>query len=138
MTLLDTNIISEMMKTNPSAKVISWLNQQEITQLFITTITIAEITYGLNALPDGQRRHALQTAFDKTIQVAFQHRTLAFDEPAAYLYGKLMAHRKSLGRSLSVLDGQTAAIAFAKNAVLATRNIRDFKECGLTLVDPFE
>src|SRR3990167_9160330 len=116
MIILDTNIISEMMKSSPAAKVSGWLDQQEVTQLYITTITIAEISYGLNVLPKGSRRQLLENAFNKTIQAAFKHRILSFDEPAAHLYGKMMGHRKEFGRPLSVLDGQIAAIARVQDA----------------------
>lgn len=137
MILLDTNVISEMMKKSPSANVITWIDEQEVTQLFITTITIAEISYGLNVLPKGSRRRFLEDALNKTIEHAFKHRLLSFDETAAHLYGKMMGHRKELGRPLSVLDGQIAAIALAQKASVATRNIRDFSDCGLDLINPF-
>ncbi len=137
MIILDTNIISEMMKSVPAEKVSSWLDQQEVNQLYITTITIAEISYGLNVLPKGSRRQLLENAFNKTIHAAFKHRVLPFDESAAHLYGKMMGHRKELGRPLSVLDGQIAAIARMQDATLATRNIRDFANCEVDLINPF-
>lgn len=138
MILLDTNIISEMMKASPSTKVMVWIDQQEVAQLFVSTITIAEISYGINALPEGARRRSLETAFDMTINKAFTNRVLSFDEEASHLYGKLMAHRKTLGKPLNVLDGQIAAIAVSHKASVATRNIDDFKECGLHLINPFD
>lgn len=137
MILLDTNIISEMMKATPSANVSEWLDQQPVAEVFITTITIAEITYGLQALPNGNRRTVLSDAFDKTVIEAFKHRILSFDEQAAHLYGEIMSRRKSLGQPLSILDGQIAAIARAHRLKLATRNVRDFGECGLELINPF-
>lgn len=137
MILLDTNIISEMMKQSPTPKVIAWMNAQEIMQLVVSTVTIAEIAYGLNALPQGNRRRSLETAFNQAICEAFQHRILAFDEPAAYLYGKIMGKRKLLGRPMSVPDGQIAAIALANSAAVATRNTGDFIECELNLINPF-
>ena len=137
MIILDTNIISEMMKTSPFSKVIHWIDRQEATELFITTISITEITYGINVLPKGNRRRSLEDAFNKTIREAFEHRIFFFDEPAAHLYGKLMSHRKKLGKPLSILDGQIAAIALANEASIATRNIRDFANCKLDLINPF-
>ena len=138
MILLDTNIVSEMMKKIPSAKVRAWLDQQEVTRLFITTITIAEISYGIKVLPEGSRRDSLENAFNNVIKEAFEHRVLAFDAVAAFLYGKIMSHRKKLGRPLSILDGQIAAIALAHGKIVATRNTRDFMNCKLELMDPFK
>lgn len=138
MIILDTNIISEMMKAHPEARVIQWMDQQKSTQLFISTITVAEITYGLCALPDGKRRTQLERAFNKTIQLAFAGRFLSFDFTAAGWYGKIMAARKISGRPLSVPDGQIAAIACAQGFALATRNGRDFIDCGLEIINPFD
>lgn len=138
MIILDTNIISEMMKQNPASKVFNWLNQQDTLKLFITTITIAEISYGINALPPGKRQISLADAFNKLIKAAFKHRIAPFDEAAAHQYGKLMSLRKELGRPLSILDGQIAAIALTQGKAVATRNIRDFSDTGLELINPFE
>jgi predicted nucleic acid-binding protein len=138
MIILDTNIISELMKHTPSPKVVKWIDQQDSIELYITTITVAEISYGINALPRGNRRQLLEHAFNKLIDIAFKHRILFFDENSAHQYGKLMGHRKRLGKPLSILDGQIAAIACAQSKTLATRNTRDFIECGLELANPFE
>ena len=137
MILLDTNIISEMMKNTPDANVIQWLDTQEVTELFITSITIAELSYGINSLPVGNRKQSLETAFTNTVKEAFKHRILFFSDSAALFYGKIMSHRKKLGRPLSILDGQIAAIALSQTATLATRNIRDFSDCDLDLINPF-
>lgn len=137
MIVLDTNVISELMKESPSRNVLTWIDQQIIEQLFITTITIAEISYGINALPISNRRRSLDEAFNQAINHAFKHRLLSFDESAAHHYGTIMNERKKLGKPLSILDGQIAAIALAQNATLATRNIRDFIDCQLTLINPF-
>ena len=138
MILIDTNIISEMMKPAPNANVLDWIDQQEVAKLFISTITLAEISYGLNVLPTGKRRESLEFAFNKAILEAFTGRILSFEESAAYHYGKIMGHRKKLGKPLGVPDGQIAAIALVNNAVLATRNTRDFLRCGIKLINPFE
>lgn len=106
--------------------------------MFMSTITIAEIGYGLNVFLQGNRRNGLEEAFNKAIAEAFTGRLLVFDEAAAHHYGKIMAHRKELGKPLGVPDGQIAAIARAHGAAMATRNIRDFTECGLQLINPFE
>ena len=137
MIIIDTNIISELMKVSPSLNVVKWLDQQDILQLFVTTITLAEISYGLHTQPNGKRRQFLEDAFNQTISEAFQHRILSFDHTAAECYGKLMAKRKKLGRPLTVLDGQIAAITLAHDAMLATRNVRDFADSGIEVVNPF-
>jgi len=138
MILLDTNIISAMMKTAPSTAVVTWIDQQNSVQLFISSITIAEIAYGLHILPEGHRRDLLEGAFNQAIADAFKHRVLPFDENAAHHYGHIMAQRKKAGRPLSIPDGQIAAIAHNHGAAVATRNIRDFDDCGLILVNPFD
>jgi predicted nucleic acid-binding protein len=138
MIILDTNIISELMKTAPSRQVITWIDQQDAMTLFITSITVAEITYGLNALTASKRRDYLEDAFGSLLAEGFKHRVVVFDEPAAHIYGKLMAHRKTLGRPLSILDGQIAAISGAHQMSLATRNTRDFVDCELNIINPFQ
>lgn len=137
MIVLDTNIISEMMKKSPHHAVVRWIDQQDPMLLFVTTITIAEISYGIHALPNGKRRVDIENAFTKTMQEGFKHRILSFDERAAHQYGLLMAHRKERGRPLSILDGQIAAIASVQSATVATRNMSDFSDCDLDLVNPF-
>lgn len=137
MIILDTNIISELMKTLPAIKVEHWLSEQVVTQLFVTTTSIAEISYGINALPDSKRRTMLENSFQQTIDKAFKHRILSFDEAAAHAYGLLMSKRKKIGKPLGILDGQIAAIAITNSATVVTRNIRDFANCDLELVNPF-
>lgn len=138
MILIDTNVISELMKAMPNKIVLEWIDRQEATELFISTITLAEISYGLNALPDGKRRESLESAFSKAILESFTGRILAFEELATYQYGKIMGLRKKLGKTLGVPDGQIAAIATVHNAKVATRNVSDFAHCGLQLINPFE
>lgn len=138
MILLDTNIISELMKPFPNATVMNWIDRQEILQLFMSAITIAEISYRLNVLPQGNRRNGLENAFTKATAEAFSGRLLVFDETAAHHYGKIMSYQKELGKPLGVPDGQIAAIARAHGAAMATRNIRNFTDCGLQMINPFE
>ena len=137
MIILDTNILSELMKAIPEPTVVTWLDQQVVTQLFITTISIAEISYGINVLPDGKRRDALENSFQHAIDKAFKHRILSFNDTAAHAYGLLMSKRKNTGRPLSILDGQIATITLTHSATLATRNTRDFTDCDIELVNPF-
>ena len=138
MILLDTSVVSAVMAPAPPKSVLDWLNAQESVELFLSTVTLAEISYGLNALPEGRRRRDLQARFERFVAEGFAQRLLSFDEKSASLYGEIMGHRKRLGRPLGILDGQIAAIARAHGLAVATRNTRDFAECGIDLVDPFE
>ena len=138
MIILDTNVVSEMMRIAPSRIVLDWLNAQDAASLYVTTITLAEISYGLRLLPDGQRRRLLAERFDRFIALAFDQRLLSFDEAAARAYGDIMGHRKELGRPISVTDGQIAAIARANGFGVATRNIKDFDDGQIALINPFQ
>ena len=138
MIIVDTNIVTEMMKVAPAQVVVSWLNAQDSSKLFLTTITIGEIGYGLETLPWGKRRLQLEQGFEKVLTEAFGGRILTFDEDAARHYGVIMGRRKEIGRPLSIPDGQIASIARAKGFAVATRNVRDFVECGVEIVNPFE
>ena len=126
------------MKTSPSPTVVAWINDHDPAQLYLTSISIAEICYGIRVLPDGRRRRNLEDTFEQFVGKAFESRVLGFDEAAARVYGDVMGHNKSIGRIMSVADGQIAAIARANGCGAATRNIRNFEDCGIPLIDPFE
>lgn len=138
MIVIDTNVISELMKPSPQLSVVKWLDKQDVMQLFVTTITIAEISYGISVLPDGQRKRSIEDSFNKALNEAFKHRILSFDENAAHSYGKIMGHRKMLGRPMSIPDGQIAAIALTHNFSIATRNVRDFMDSEVGIINPFD
>jgi predicted nucleic acid-binding protein len=138
MILLDTNVISAVMAPSPPGAVLSWLDRQSTDTLFLSAVTIAEIAYGIRALPDGKRRRNLATRFEDFVARGFEQRVLVFDTASAIEYGEIMAHRRRIGRPMSVPDGQIAAIARHHRMAVATRNLRDFEECGLELVNPFE
>jgi predicted nucleic acid-binding protein len=137
MILIDTNVISEVMKVSPSLQVLEWLNHQDSNELYVSAITIGEIEYGLRILPDGRRRLELKERFGRFISAAFTQRILAFDVSAARTYGDVMGLRKELGRPMSMPDGQIAAIARCRGLSIATRNTSDFEECGVDLINPF-
>jgi predicted nucleic acid-binding protein len=105
--------------------------------LFLTTITMAEIYYGLRIMPQGRRRLQLEQGFERLLAEAFAGRVLTFEEAAARHYGEVMGRRREIGRPLSVPDGQIAAIARVNGYVVATRNVRDFVDCGVEVVNPF-
>lgn len=137
MILLDTHVVSETMRPVPDHAVIEWLNQRETTSLYLSTITIAEIQYGLALLAKGERRTDLEGRFQRFVSEGFAERVLSFDMAAANEYGIVMATRRSMGRPMSSLDGQIAAIARAHNSTLATRNKKDFDMCGIEVLNPF-
>lgn len=138
MIVVDTNVISEVMRPQPSLQVLNWLNTQDSNQLFITTVTLAEISYGLRVLPEGQRRWHLHSRFEQFIAQAFEERVLDFTASAARAYAEIMGHRKEAGHPMSQPDGQIASIAHVHGFAVATRNIKDFEDCGLELINPFE
>ena len=137
MILLDTNVVSEVMKVAPSPTVLDWLNERPTSTLYISSITVGEIVYGLRILPDGKRRSRLGDRFERFVAEGFAHRVLAYDEPAARIYGEIMGVRREVGRPISTADGQIAAIARANRLTIATRNVADFEDCGVELFDPF-
>jgi predicted nucleic acid-binding protein len=138
MIVLDTNVVSEVIKPAPLAEVIEWLNLQQSSDLYVTTITLGEISYGVEVLPDGNRRTSLSRAVNQFVDQAFGDRVLVFDRDSAHEYGQLMAGRRKLGRPLSAPDGQIAAITRRHRFQLATRNLKDFEECGIGLINPFD
>jgi predicted nucleic acid-binding protein len=138
MIVLDTNVVSEFMTSPPAQSVREWLNKQAAGGLYLTTISIAEIEFGLMVLPEGNRRRLLASRFEQFVELAFGERILPFDEPAAHLYGEIRAERRARGRPMSNFDAQIAAIARVKSYRLATRNIKDFEDCGVDLINPFD
>ncbi len=137
MIIVDTNILSEFMTSPPTNSVLEWLNTQDSTVLYLTTISIAEIGYGLRVMPKGKRQQLLENRFEQFVATAFESRVLSFNEAAARIYGEIKGFRKEIGRPLSDLDSQIASIARANGFAVATRNIKDFEECGIELINPF-
>lgn len=138
MILLDTNVVSEVMRPAPSPRVIDWLNAQHVASLHLSAVSVAEIEFGIDVLPVGRRRQSLRTRFEEFLRQAFSNRILAFDEQAAQLYGPMMGDCRRAGRPASTLDGQIAAIARHHGMAVATRNISDFQDFGLDLIDPWK
>ncbi|UCH26339.1 MAG: type II toxin-antitoxin system VapC family toxin [Trueperaceae bacterium] len=137
MILLDTNILSEIMKAEPDARVVAWLDDQPATSLFVSAVTRAEIELGIALLPEGRRKEAIITA-SRTMFEEFSGRCLAFGERAAVHYGQLVAERTKKGRPITVEDAQIASIALVHGLHLATRNTRDFEGIPkLLLIDPW-
>lgn len=138
MIILDTNVLSELMKSQPNKSVVCWIGKYQATSLFITTLTQAEILYGLEILPAGKRRTALKKAAKSMFELDFAQRILPFNSDAAQLFATIAAKRRTLGRPISQIDAQIAAIVRSHNATLATRNVADFEECGIDIINPWE
>ena len=138
MIVLDTNVVSELIRLKPSPQVIQWIASQPSLLLCTTSITQAEILYGVQTLAKGRRREALEKVLSAIFEEDFQGRVLAFDSGCAPLFAEIAAARKALGRPISQFDAQIAAIARRNKAALATRNIADFAGCGLKLINPWE
>jgi predicted nucleic acid-binding protein len=135
--VLDTNVVSELTKPVPSAAVVAWISGQPPDNLFTTTITMAEILYGVEILPKGRRREALLREAEATFEQDFAGRILPFDEPAAHFFAIIAATRRAHGKPISISDVQIAAISRASEATLATRNVDDFGDCGVKLINPW-
>ena len=138
MIILDTNVISEVMRPQPNSQVMSWLREYPVEELAVTAISIAEISYGLKRLPEGHRRRSLQWRFQMFIAQGFSDRIFPFDEKVAEIYADLVVNRQHIGKPIEVMDAMIGAIALLKKASLATRNISDFQNCGLQLINPWE
>ena len=137
MILLDTNILSELMRATPSPAVVGWIGSRSVTSLYTTSITQAEILHGIELLPAGTRRAGIAAAADAMFREDFAGRILPFDGDAARAYARIAAARSRMGRPISQFDAQIAGIGAAVGALLATRNTQDFQDCGLDLIDPW-
>lgn len=137
MVVLDTNVVSELMRANPSRDVVEWLDGQHTRDLFVTSVTEAEIRAGVAILPEGARRRGLLAATERAFGNFFAGRVLSFDSSAARVYAEIFATRQAIGRPLSLADGQIAAIARSRGMVVVTRNLGDFKGAGVDLVNPW-
>ncbi len=137
MIILDTNVLAELMRPKPSPQVAAWVEKQPAAELFTTSITEAEIFYGIELLPSGKRREGLLRAAAVMFAEDLDGRICNFDSDAARAFARIAAHRRRRGKPISHADAQIAAIAQARGAKLATRNIADFEDCGVDVVDPW-
>lgn len=137
-TLLDTNVLSELLRAQPAAAVLAWFAARPPEQLFVSAVTQAEMLLGARLLAPGKRRQQLQGALDAMFRDDFGARVLAFDSAAALVYADLVAGRRGAGRPISQFDAQIAAIALSRDAGVATRNVADFQGCGLVVTNPWE
>jgi predicted nucleic acid-binding protein len=138
MIVLDTDVFSELMEKNPSPNVRAWLNRQDLREIHITTLTLYEVQYGIEQLPQSRKRAALEDALFQTMIWPLEHRILPFIEQAAYLAAAMTAARREAGRPIALADVQIAGIAAANSATLATGNTRDFAGLAIEIVSPWE
>lgn len=136
MIILDTNVVSELMRSAPAASVVAWVQEQPAAQVYTTSVTVAEIAYGIARLPAGRRRDLLRATADDVFG-AFTDHVLAFDAAAAPRYADIVVEREHCGSPISGFDAQIAAVCRTHHASLATRNTADFDRLGLDLVDPW-
>jgi len=135
--VLDTNVLSELMKPAPDGRVVAWVNAQSESSLFTTFVSEAEIRFGVALLPDGARKESLRQAVTGLFGQDLCGRVLPFDGSAARAYADIAANRRRLGRPISQFDALIAAIARSRGAAVATRNSDDFDDFGLTVIDPW-
>lgn len=136
MILLDTNVLSELMRAKPTPEVLAWVDAQPSSELYICSITVAEILYGIARMPEGKRKQTLLSIASEMFEQDFGI-ILPFDADAAVHYAELVANSEAAGRSVEMADAQIAAIARLHDATVATRNVRHFEPLGVALVDPW-
>ena len=137
MIVLDTNVVSELMRAAPAEFVVDWVDRQPATDVHLTAVTVAELLYGVARLPDGSRRADLAERIEAMLNEDFDHRVVPFDETAAAHYAAIVVRRERAGRPIGMADAQIAATCRSHRAVLATRNIDDFADTGITIVNPW-
>ena len=138
MIILDTNVLSALMRKVPEIPVIEWLDRQPAESIWITSFTVFEAKLGIALLPKGKRQRALETLFGQLMEVDLENRVLDFDGVAATEAAALAATRQKAGRTIDMRDTQIAGIALARRATLATRNVKHFQDLNITVADPWE
>lgn len=136
MIVVDTNVVSELMRSSPSPAVLTWVASADERQLHTTSVTVAEIQYGIQRLPTGRRKDVLAATADEVFAIFSDH-VLAFDVACARPYALIVDGRDRLGRPIDGFDAQIAAICRAQGATLATRNTADFDDTGVDVLNPW-
>ena len=136
MIVVDTNVTSELMKPSPSAVVTSWVGAQPHSELFTTSITVAEVLYGIERLPEGRRKSLLRGAAEDVFST-YVDQLLTFDRAAATEYARVVSDRERSGRPIDGFDAQIASICRVHGATLATRNVEDFRDTDVEVIDPW-
>jgi len=137
MLVLDTNVASELMRPEPTPGVAAWISGRDAEDLYLTAVSEAELLYGVAIMPTGRRRNALEAAMSRWLDLGFADRILPFDSSAARAYAVIASSRRHACRPIGEADCQIAAISRSHGAVLVTRNVRDFEDTGVDVVDPW-
>ena len=137
MIVLDTNVLSALMRTEPDPQVLAWLDEQPAPSVWLTSITVFESRLGLALLPSGKRRRSLEASFERLLTADLENRVLAFDSAAAAASASVAARRQKTGRPVDMRDTQIAGICLSRRASLATRNVRHFDDLSLSIVNPW-
>lgn len=137
MIILDTNVVSELLRTRPDTNIFNWVARQEPLDLFLSAVSEAELRYGVQVLPAGQRRDRLAAGIEDMLGEEFAGRILPFDSGAARMYAVIAATRRIAGRPISLADGQIAAIARSRGALIATRDTGGFDGCEIEVINPW-
>ena len=138
MIIVDTNVVSELLRSSPQPEVLAWWNAQIPIDMYVTVITEAELRYGTAIMPSGRRLEQLQVRMEYMLTNFFDGRVLSFDIPAAREYARILAERRSIGRPRPQNDGMIAAIVRSNGGTVATRNVLDFTDCGIEIINPWE
>lgn len=138
MILLDTNVISEPLKLSPDSGVLTWIDAQLVESLYLSTISLAELRFGIAALPAGKRKDTLHASLETRILPLFAGRILSFDAAASEAYAVLRARARLDGKAIAPADGYIAAIAMAHGLIVATRDTGPFEAAGLTVINPWQ
>ena len=138
MILLDTNVVSEPLKLNADPTVIAWIDAQVIETLYLSTVSVTEMRYGIAVLPDGKKKESLRTSLDERILPLFESRILPFDMEAAEICAELRARARAAGQGIGTADSYTAGIAAAKGFNVATRDTQPFEAMGLSVINPWK
>ncbi|MGI9477190.1 MAG: type II toxin-antitoxin system VapC family toxin [Hyphomicrobiaceae bacterium] len=138
MILLDTNVVSELMKPDPNSQVLAWFARIDGNDLFTSTVTEAEVRAGLAVMPEGRRRDALLAEANAMFENVLSEQILSFDRIAAHHCANVMARRRAEGRPVQTADAMIVAIAIAHGFAVATRDVRDFADTGVTVLNPFD
>lgn len=138
MIVLDTNVLSELMRATPLHSVVAWVDRQQPTTLYLTALSMAEIRFGIAALPEGKRRETLTHQFEQCIRPLFEDRVLSFDETASFEYASIRANARQSGQAISDYDALIAATAKSHKFEIATRDTTPFEAAGLRVLNPFD
>jgi len=137
MVVVDTNVLSELMRPTPDTVIASWVGERATSSLHLTAISEAELRFGLAIIPPGRRRDGLAEGLERMLRTGFANRVLPFDSAAASAYAEIAAARRAMGKPMPEADCQIAAIARSRDMAVVTRNVRDFADAGINVIDPW-